>query len=111
MPREWKPHMPRVGDYLQWKSDSHAIYTDFPDGDVVLPTDHYVDFTEYLEVTKSQRAMCWRYHNGRQKYVICHYVGVQFRHYGDLFWTTFSRDQEQWLWTHGEMEYHENNNE
>ena len=101
--------MPQDGDYLQWKSDAHAIYDDFPDGDIVPASEVHVDFTDFLRVQDSKRAMFWRYHKGKKKWVIDHYVGVKFLHYDRSLWTTFSRNQDQWLWTHEEMQIYENN--
>ena len=97
--------MPERGDWLHFKSPSHAIYDDFPNGNIVPAEEVYVDFTDHIVVYQHGRYSFDRWHNGKQKRVVSNYVAVQFKSScGSRFvWTNFSRDGEQWLWTADEM--------
>ena len=102
--------MPDAGDWLMWKHNEHAIYTAFPDGNVVDAAAIGIDFTQPIFVIASQREMCWRKLRTRSmSWIICHYVGVQFEHTdpnGNTAWyyTTFARDVETWHWTYEEWQ-------
>ena len=97
--------LPKQQDWLLFKSDSHAIYDDFPEGNLVPPEECWVDFTDKIVVYKHGRYSLDRWHYGKKKWVVSNYVAVQFKSAcGTRFlWTNFSRDGEQWMWTSREM--------
>ena len=97
--------MPQRGDWLQFKSPAHAIYDDFPDGNIVPPEEVFVDFNEHIVVYQHWRHSLDRWRSGKKKWVVSNYVAVQFKSScGSRFvWANFSRDGEQWLWTRDEM--------
>ena len=98
--------MPSYGEWLYFKSPSHAVYDDFPWGNVVKSWDQFVDFTEAVFVYESRRDVMERYYNRRQFWVKCEYVAIQFQVGTRFLWTNFSRDGEFWMWTQSDMDLH-----
>ena len=92
-----------------WKHTRHAIYDDFPDGKEVNPGFIGLDFKQGIQVLDYERELCWRQLKKDGSWVIQHYVAVQFEHVKPdgtkgLFYTTFSRDVDQWMWLWDEWE-------
>ena len=101
--------MPKAMSWVMWKHTKHAIYTKHPDGVEVNPGFIGLDFTQPIQVLCSEREMCWRQLKKSREWIIQHYVAVQFEHEQrdgtkGCFWTTFSRDVDQWMWTWAEYE-------
>ena len=96
-------HEPEQGDVLHFKSPSHAIYDGFPSGNTVPSTEVFINFDAPVHVVQSRRSSWSRWHKGKRKWVVAKYVAVEFERDGRSLWTNFSRDGEQWLWTHPEM--------
>ena len=96
-------HEPEQGDVLHFKSPSHAIYEGCPSGNTVPSTEVFISFDAPVQVVQSRRSSWSRWHKGKRKWVVAKYVAVEFERDGRSLWTNFSRDGEQWLWTHLEM--------
>ena len=102
--REWKPYIPERGEWLLWKHDHHAIYTEFPDGERIDPNDIGLDFTLGIMVTGTKFDKCWRLQKDGETWVVEFYVAVQFAWNDINYCTTFSRSQFQWLWLWEELD-------
>jgi len=107
--RLWKPLIPDENQWLMWKHTKHAIYDSFPDGKAVNPGFIGLDFKDGIQVIDYESEMCWRKHKKRGTWIIQHYVVVEFEHVNKegtthKYWTTFSRDVDQWMWTWAEYQ-------
>ena len=97
--------LPEKEEWLLFKSGAHAIYDNFPEGNLVHPEECWVDFEKHIVVEKHGRHSLDRWHRGKKKWVVSNYVAVQFKSAcgARLLWTNFSRDGVQWMWTSREM--------
>ena len=68
--REYIPHMPKKGDWLLWKHDHHAIYTDFSDGVKVDAEAIGIDWHQSIEVTGCKADKCWRLQHDGKTWVV-----------------------------------------
>ena len=100
-------YVPVCGEYMHFKSPSHDVYDNFPDGTVVPSIETFVRFEDPVYVIDSHRAKMTRWHWGRHRYVRCEYVAIQFKVGARLLWTNYSRDGEYWMWTQNDMDLHE----
>ena len=92
-----------------WKRTDHAIYDAFPDGNKVSAASIGVDWKQGIQVLDSERDMCWRQLKKDKTWIIQHYLSVQFEQVQPdgstgYYWTTFSRDVDQWMWLWAEYE-------